>query len=873
MRQLLRIAWVLGAVALVVSAPAQPAAGPVSDAVPLLPEPPVPTAADHAVRWKLDAARAAVQDGFPALGLRLFESALEATNYALMDRPEFVLDFASALIAEDKPRDALTVLERYPDRGDAVYLLRRALASYLANDFASAERAMGRLPPSALTPADRAWYFMLQALMQERAGDVQSANSYFTRARDLAPTDAIRTQFEIFRLRNELFSGTASEGLVTQLRATERAMAGQLGGFEAGRLLAIALNQLGRSDEAISVVERMLRTPGVEQSGMRDSFLLLLGVIAGESSGRGRIALQQLLSEPGDRDLQEVGLALLARRSPEANGATEFRAFLDALIDAPAPHPLLDQLLAVRARIAASAGRFTNAEADATRILDAFPGSPLVDDMIRLLAYLNWTRQPPRYRVAADYLNRLRAGTSDPLERQRFGILIADCFFLNGDFARASDAYATVLAEATPGTLPNIAYQRVLAEIRASRLDDAAVLLDRYRGSGVISGDALWRAEWNLIDAMKRTGRLDSGLARVSALLESGDFESRPGIDAELEARLLWLRADLSLESGMVSQTPVLIDNLLAFLESEWAAAIPQADRDRVAAMGLLLKGEALLRADADAGAAVFATLRERYPLSDAAILSFLIEARGSAGRDNLVNAQKSLVDLADLFPRSRYAPIALWEAAINAEKRGLNSSYQEAIALLERLANDYPAHELVFYARLKQADLSRRLNDFGTALLLYERLISQFGSHPDVVRAQMSRGDCLFARGSEFQDSLLEAAAVYERIAQSVAAPVDLRAEASFKHGSVLAILERKDDAQAAFWLTFDRFVSEPSLRDAMGATGRYWISRAAFELAGLLEGRGVPADARRVYQRIIDIGLPGVELATSRLERLQEE
>ena len=49
-------------------------------------------------------------------------------------------------------------------------------------------------------------------------------------------------------------------------------------------------------------------------------------------------------------------------------------------------------------------------------------------------------------------------------------------------------------------------------------------------------------------------------------------------------------------------------------------------------------------------------------------------------------------------------------EAALQAERRGQDANFAEANRLIEDLVKKYPSSDLVFYARLKQGDLLRKL-------------------------------------------------------------------------------------------------------------------------------------------------------------------
>ncbi|MCC5807574.1 MAG: tetratricopeptide repeat protein [Opitutales bacterium] len=831
------------------------------------------------IYWDLESARAALRQGFPGMARRFFEAAL-AADLPEEAREEMQLPYASALIALGAFAEAGDVLDSYPRQDEPAWLLRRAFTTLYEDDADGARELLSRFPPTDLGADDRAWYFLLEALLLAQSGDGSGASSRFEQASQLAVSPTLRTQFEVLRLRAEMEAGTSAS--VSELRATERSMRGQRGGFEAARLLAIALHSEGRTSDAVEVLDRQLRSPSLAETGLRPSFLLLMGMISGEDTGRGRLALRQLFVADADRAQRETALYLLAH-GPLADGSRpEFDTFLTDLLENHPEHPLRDQVLVLRALRRASAGSFEGAEADATLLLEEFPGSPLVRHAHRLLAYLNWSREPPRYRTAADYLNRLRAEMEPGAARARLGILMGDCYFKNRDYAAASDVYAEVFRGLPAEERSALVLPWVVADIRSGRFDRARATLDEAAAAGGLEAAARWRAEWNLIDAMRRAGRSDEALARAEALVGGAETD----MPSDLAVRFRWLEARLALDAGQTERAVALADGLLAYLEGsdervrevvpgggrEGLPLVVEAEPVPVASHVLLLKGEAYYaEGDTEAGNMVFEDLRERYPASGPAILSFLISARDFGAGDSLGAAQQTLRQLADEYRESEYAPIALWETAIYAERRGTNSALRDAVTTLEDLIQRYPGHPLVFYARLKQADISRKLNDFGSALMLYERMLRAYPDHPERYRVEMGRGDCLLARGSVDEGSLEDAALVYERIVDLPSAPYDARVEAGVKLAVALRLLGRTDEAGRALWTVRTRF--DPSLNAdvRLERQGRYWLARALLELAAEAEEEGNVGGAQRLYTAILEGGLPGRATARSRLERFE--
>jgi tetratricopeptide (TPR) repeat protein len=345
-------------------------------------------------------------------------------------------------------------------------------------------------------------------------------------------------------------------------------------------------------------------------------------------------------------------------------------------------------------------------------------------------------------------------------------------------------------------------------------------------------------------------------------------------ISESLEVRFRWLAARLTLESGPAEEAIEMVMALMEDMESGVYGSLEAEELASIESHLILIKGEAEITSGSKSeGLETFAVLREKFPRSGPAILSYLVESRSESDADNLVNAQQSLIALVDRFPTSEYAPIALWEAALNAEQRGLNPHLQEAIAILERLVTEYPNHELVYFARLKQGDLARRLNDFPTALLLFERLLTQYPNHPERYRAELSRADCLMALGSEDPARFDQAAVVYERNCLLNVAPLPVRMEAGFKWAHSLRQQGDIEGSEAVFWLLYERFVVDPDLNQSIvhGEAGRYWVARVLLELGELQSQKGAVSTAKQIYEILLEMKLPGTALARSRIEALE--
>jgi len=824
-------------------------------------------------RWALNGAQSAMRAGLTKLGIHLAETALSSGGLNEEERVEALQILAWLSLQSGNLEGARAANNQLSEIGVNAPGLLQAMLAYYAGESQEAHSVLAVLAPEELRPVERGWYYLVEALLLTQSGNTEAANAAFVMAERAAPTAILRQQFEILRLREEIRRGDVTEEEIDALRDSLRRLRGERAGFEAARLLAIALSQLGRDAEAIEILNQQLAVPGLNESGLRPDFLLMMGLIAGPGNPRGRLALSQLVRGSAGVDMQELGLSLLAGSvGPEREGDW-FREMLTQWLEEESTHPLRDRFLIYRAFLRMRADQLGLAEEDAQQLLSAYPGSPHVESALRLLAYVSWMQDQPQYRSAADYLSRLRNRVDDVREQQRIGILIADCFFLNGDYVSASEAYGSALRQADATDAGELLFQRVLSEIRANRLDRASAILDAARTQEAIEETALWQAEWNYLDALKERDRLAEALDRVNGLLTAGGDV----ISQALRVRMDWLRTRLLLDTGdyeaAMTDSAQLLD---AMGPGGGYASLPNPVVDGVTSHLLLIRGEAAYRSNqTDLAVSTFGRLREAYPESGPAILSYLVEARAASGEENLVNAQQSLIELADLFPQSEYAPIALWEAALNAEQRGLNQHLREAITILERIVTQYPEHPLVYYARLKQGDLARRLNDFSTALLLYERLLQTFREHPDRWRAEMSRADCLLALGSEDPNRFEDASVAYERLTILPRESQSVRLEAGYKWAQSMKLQGETDAYESVLWLLYDQFLKEPGVAEPVVLVegGRYWLARLILELGNVAESDGQPAQAIDLYKQLVALGLPGRATAQARTAALEDQ
>ncbi|MEO0794502.1 MAG: tetratricopeptide repeat protein [Verrucomicrobiota bacterium] len=820
-------------------------------------------------RWKTLAGDDALQAGLPGLAEGLYLGVLEENPDLNEDARAWInIKLVSALIAQRKFDEAEAALP--PQSGSMAYAvaLRRAILAYSRSDLLALEQSLAQIRPEFLSQADLPWYYLLRGMEARMNDDLENSAIALEKALNQAVSPAQAAQIEAVVLKGDVIAGKDDLAVLPVLKSKVAQTRGTRAGFDFARQLAVVLERLGRKDEAIDLLRSQMTMLTEQETAEAGQMLLLIGLISGRDSGRGQLAFQEILGGKGEADTQRLALYLLAAGSmKEDESRAKFLQTLDELI-AQADHPLRDELLLLRSRIKLEEGDLAAADADVAELVDNYPASPLAEDAWWLRAYMAWTES--RYRSAADHLGKIRDNLPAGQQRARIGELIGDCYFLKGDYANAADVYYAVLTEKSAYWMAEMVFfQTVLSSTLAKRWDAARELLDQPNS---YAGEVLWRAEWTYLDGLRNAGEIDIARERLSKLFQTG--RSLPQENA-MRWRLLWLDARLAYDAGDALAAANKARQLAIEVESSLNVELSEVPNlaPEVASHLRLLEGQALIRSDQpEEGLAVLQDLRTTYPGSDPAILSILEEARYFAGQYSLAEAQRRLRELADRYRESPHAPAALYEAAIQADRQGLESTRRESLSILRDLIERYPEHPLVFRARLLQGNIARQLGEFGDARVVYETLLRDFADHPEIYLAELYRANSLLARSGDDPALLDEAADGLERLLDLASVPVDVRVEAGYSLSRIQSQQGRLQRASETLWLVIARFLRDPNSARQLGANGSYWMSRCLFELGDILEQDGKVEDARKVYAQIIQNGLPGKNLAAARLEKLRQ-
>jgi cellulose synthase operon protein C len=815
------------------------------------------------------AASDALQVGLPRIAISLYRDALENATKAQIPQSEvrkLRLGLTSSFLAIGEIDLAKEELQRigHSSEQSGEALLHFALISFLERDLEGLNKLMGELKLDEVNEESRSWVVFLQGMVAPSAAESESLHS---QALKMAITLERRADFMLLRYRNEILETGGSEVLAANLKRQMEEFRGLPAGQEFAVQYVLVLNSLGKKVEALEELRRQLELVGNAKGIWRDRLLLLYGVLSSPDDDTGRAVLESLVETGTNHKWMGMGLRLLTSRF-EIN--EKITLFLDNILKLP-DHELSETILVMRLKLALELKQNDVAERCALRIMEEFPGSPQKPDAIRALAAAAWRGNPPQYRLTADFLRRLSKLEEKPAEKNRLSLQVADCHFLAGDYDSAAALYLEVHSSAKSSLMSDKALSQAINSFLAiGDIEKSIDLLDEF--SNVEDSDELlWKPEWNLLMHLREHNHLKIASERTLLILNNKEKK----LPRDLTVRLLWMDASLALQMNKPEEALTKCERVIDFLTEAEGFSVDLDNKLR--AQVLLTRGRAFLGSSQENQAAeTFTKLHLKYPHSDESAFSYLVEAYHHASGNRLDEAQRNLLRLADGFKKSRYAPRALYEAALHLERRGMDENLKEGVDLLERLIQEYPNDELVFYARLRQANLLRRRNEFGSALELCEQLIGNklYRDHPQKKSASMLRADCLLALARNDRQKLFEVGEAYGELKSVQGHSSEMHAEAAYKEGLVFRRMEDVARAKVIYFRDIIKFfLSDINRFPDVQASGKYWISRSLLDLGEILDSEGDFNGARSVYRMLLVHGLPGRHLARARFSPKERE
>ncbi len=825
---------------------------------------------DRRRTWERAAADSALRTGLGNIAIGFYDRLLEGADVADGETHEMELNRITAFISLGRLEEAKAALGEYHGKRASRYHLRRALAGYFLGDEKVAVEALEFVDGQALLREERAWHLLIRGLLQRKNRKGEEGEALLQRARQAAVSIEQRAQIALIINRTLLLESRRLNPDQLKLLREEmdsQILEGNRAGYQFAKQYAVALNTAGRPEEAVEFIRETVPLILEADYDLRDEMLFLQGILSGRASEGGRDAFRHLLSAGVTTELRLQALHALVSSAIASEDIEAFLTYTNELPLAGLPGVLKDQVLYSRAQLLYRIMDYEASENECQTLLAENPGPELRQSTLRLLVLIAFQRQ--RFRTAAGFLIQLGELVGTDGERNRIQLLVADCFFLAEDYRNAADSYGVAI-EQDQSDRGVVLFQWILSEIKAGNYKKAIEHIGAFKEDDSVDPVQKWRALWNLLSAMQRVGEESEAYRLLSEWLTR---ESKEVLPVSLWVRLLWLRCQLTLKTGRYDRTPAVAGEVYRALSE----AKGQLDKDlgiEITSLTQVMESQALVFSGREEeGMELLEAVRRDFPNTRAAVQSIFAEARYFASKNLMVDAQQRLIQLADTYPESELAPVALYEAALHALTRGTDSTMREASLVFERMAAHYPEHPLVFYGRLNQGNLLRSFNDFGGAEQVFEQLLIAFPGHKDSAVVLMAQAECILAQTDTSQVRIDQAIGKFERLAELPDLPIDLRVEAAWKWAFAYQRRNNPERVIQIYWLTIDQFLIEEDHARELGPTGRYWMSRIVISLGEALEGQGDLESARRVYALIEERGLPFQNLAQGKLARMGQK
>ncbi|HVU36730.1 MAG TPA: hypothetical protein VHC95_00200 [Opitutales bacterium] len=857
-------------------------------------------------------ARSALANGFASRAVDFFRAALAKPGLDAATTDSLNLGLATALLAQGKAADASAALNQVLDRTTPAYALRATMLTARSQDWAAAAVQANLIDPATLPVSDRPWYYALEAKLAEQRNDIDAASKAWQQAQDTSLTVMQKAQFEAALWRAKmLLTGAATQADAETLLGKADSSPNPSVGAEFVRTAAVMLNKLpGQHDRALNVLKTWIGKPGIAHLKL-DALRLEFALIDNEDIKHPNAALdEQYLEgilqdrlEPGAAgqdelvQMQKTALAFLENMlyggatpatgdvpslTPWLNPA-DLLQFVNGLVSDQPSHPLLKQLRLLQAQLALSLNRDEEATAAANAVL-ALPADAGRDtareDALRQLAVIAWRAKPPQYRRAADYLgNLLKLLPADYPDRQDYTRLMADLYFKNGDYDSAATYYTNLLNDPHPPALPGpgvLLMRAVESELRSGKLNDALALLQQtgYRGDLDDSYTTnQWQAWFNVLMALSDAGREQEAFTQITRLL---DPEHGASLRSDsLRLRLAWLDARLATDLQQ-PDAAAKAAKLRAAVEQVPEAGVPGLDRNtrrQLLADAIFLQYKAAANGNRpDDQEGFYNELQKNFSDTEDAITAVMSKASELASDklNKTAEAQRLMADLANrlttIAPNSPWIPAARYQEALFAAARGSSDQYVEALGLLSNFIKNYPAHPMVYEAKLQEADLLRKLNHIDGALQIYNDLLKNSSrtrlDDPMVAKAARGKADCLLVLAGDDPAKRKDTMEELERLFNQEALPLDARVESGYDWGYLLENDPNGDHAanlEAAanvYMAVVSKFLFDLPMRDELFKThsGSTWMADCLFHLGDIYRQQMKFDDAWKTYQLVVD-------------------
>lgn len=454
-----------------------------------------------------------------------------------------------------------------------------------------------------------------------------------------------------------------------------------------------------------------------------------------------------------------------------------------------------------------------------------------------------------RHAEAADAFEKAAARLPERRRREDLLVRAAESFFMAGQFKAARDTCEKFAAEFPESArLPGLLLQN--AEAQARMGDTGGADRDLRAIEGRFAGRPV--AE----QAMLRRARLqeEAGHWREAEQVYGEFLAQYPRSERATGAQLA--RAHVRYRTGDFPAAISDCDRLLK--DAPESAAAEQA---------FFLRARCLeMQGDAAQAAALGQQFFLKYPGSSLAPdVAFWLGEQAFNRRDYPA-AEAIFADLARDYPSNHLAPDACFWAGRAAAAA---DDYRRAVSFYNEIAKNHTNSPLLAEARFAQGDALSEIGEYPAAILAFEEVVRLARGTTLADMALGRKGDCQFTLATDKPERYREALSSFGAVRDSTTADANLKLQAGYKLARCLEKMGRRAEALEQYLEVVYNWQSQRQL-GAFPET--VWFARAAFAAAAMLEEDKRVEEAIRMYQRVIESGIPAGEDARLRIGKLKE-
>ena len=462
-----------------------------------------------------------------------------------------------------------------------------------------------------------------------------------------------------------------------------------------------------------------------------------------------------------------------------------------------------------------------------------------------------WSMEPGRYSEAALVLDKAVGGLKSPADRAEALFKAGDAYYQAGKYEEAEKRY-TDFTEQYPESehVANALYQQGLSLARGGKRPEALAIFEKleqeYAGSEFAEKAALRAA-----DILWASQKWEEVLAKYTLIGQTyTNSPSTQALSAHQRGLALY-------RLGQYPDAQQAFEQVIAnYPDSEH---VPQAT---------YLRGFCLaFQGQTEEGVKACMDFIEKYPGSEwtPEVIFWLAERQYNLG--GYAEAEPLFLRIATDFKGHRLAPRALyWAGRASAAQ----SSYVKAIEFYSKIAKDYPNSEILPQTRFAQGDALTLLGEFSRAILAFEEIIKNYPESYLVNAAWGRKGDCQFTLGADNPARYAEAMNSYQAILDRPSAPKALKLQAEYKVGRCLEKTNVPDKAFSRYMNVVYTFKNEDIERSPESVL---WFTRAAWAAAVMKEQEKAWQDAVKIYQRVVEEGVPAKADALRRIKEIKAD